>query len=294
MLYMALRKGALMKNRMSRIPPWAMLAVSTVAVAAKPGAETFHYGPDRANILDVYRPENVKHAPILLFIHGGGWSAGSRSMGEGGQPAYFKGEGYAWVSMGYRMVPKARVEDQAEDVAAAIAWLRNRAEKLHLDPESITLIGHSSGAHLAALVATDPRWLEKEHLPISAIKGVISIDGAALDVPGMMSAGAKSSPYYSGAFGVDEARQTSLSPQAHAAAPNAGKWLFLFDGDHNSTSGYFAGSLAAALSNAGAEASVTPIMGTTHMRMINELGKPGDEVTEAIDLFLGAKLAPVP
>ena len=94
------------------------------------------------------------------------------------------GKGWAFASANYRLVPQATVEQQAADVASAIAWLRANAAKEGLDPDRIVLMGHSAGAHLVALVGTDPHYLKAAGVPMGAVKGVVLLDGAGYDVAG--------------------------------------------------------------------------------------------------------------
>lgn len=252
---------------------------------------SFHdYGPALRHSVTLYLPEKAKRAPLLLFVHGGGWSAGSKKMGAGRQPAYFAKSGFAWATMDYRLVPGATVEDQAADVARAIGWLTKRARRFRLDPDRVILIGHSSGAQLAALVATDPQWLKAQGVPFEVVKGVISLDGAGIDVPGIMAQGASGSGFYRNAFGLDPERQTRLSPAAHVGAPDAPRWLLVYDSFHNPPAGRYSAAFAQALNATGASAQVVPIKNTTHMRMLNELGTPGNEATRAVDSFLSEVL----
>ncbi len=244
------------------------------------------YGTDPLQTLDLYRPDSISPAPVILFVHGGGWSGGSKAMGEHWQPAHYLAQGYAWATMDYRLVPAATVEDGAADVARAFAWLRGQAEAFGIDPDRIVLMGHSAGAHLAALVATDPHWLAAEGLSPDTIDAVISLDGAGLDVVSAMAPGAGASGYHLPAFGSDVARQARLSPISYADSPNAPRWLFLHDGDNDPSRGRFAQRLAGALTVGGAEARVVAIHGTTHMRMINELGSDGDATAAVVDEFL--------
>lgn len=264
----------------------ALLAAAACSKAAGVRASSHAYGPSQAQALDIYRPGTGGPSPLILFIHGGGWSAGSKSMGEGVQPAHFVAAGYAWASIGYRLAPGATVEEQASDIARAIAWLHKRAKRLKLDDSKIIIIGHSSGVQLAALVATDPQWLKAERMPFERIAGVVSLDGAGIDVPGIMAAGARLSPFYAGAFGNDVARQTRLSPLAHVGPPDAAHWLFLFDRDHNPSAGWFAERFAEKMRAEGLAAQVEPVAETNHMKMLNDLGRPEDAVTEAVDTFI--------
>ncbi|MBX4389967.1 alpha/beta hydrolase fold domain-containing protein, partial [Mycobacterium tuberculosis] len=81
------------------------------------------------------------------------------------------------------------VEDQAADVAAAFAWLRTNAARLGIDSKRMVLMGHSAGAHLVALVGTDPAYARAAGFALSDIKGVIPLDGAAYNVPAQMADG---------------------------------------------------------------------------------------------------------
>lgn len=264
----------------------ALLAAAACSKAAGMRVSSHDYGEAREQALDIYRPRTGGPSPLILFIHGGGWSAGSKSMGEGGQPAHFVAAGYAWATIGYRLVPGATVEQQAGDIARAIAWLHGRARRLNLDDSRIVLVGHSSGAQLAALIATDPQWLKAVQVPFECIAGVVSLDGAGIDVPGIMAGGARQSPFYAGAFGDDVARQTRLSPLSHIGPPDVANWLFLFDQDHNPSAGWFAERFAEQMRANGQAAHVETVGGTNHMKMLNDLGKAEDTTTRVVDAFI--------
>ena len=71
-------------------------------------------------------PAGGGKAPLVVFVHGGGWSIGDKRMGAGQKGAHFLGQGWAFASTNYRLVPQAKVEQQAADVASAVAWLRRQ------------------------------------------------------------------------------------------------------------------------------------------------------------------------
>ena len=246
-------------------------------------AESFAYGRDPAQCLDLYRPAGKGAAPLLLFVHGGGWTAGSKAMMKPALPLHYARLGYAVAAVNYRLVPATDVEGQLADLAGALALLSQKARDLGLDRGHVVLIGHSSGAQLAAMLATDPRWLGSR---FGSIGAVVLLDGAGVDVPGIMAAGADHSPFYAAAFGGDLARQRRLSPRDHAAAPNAPRWLMLYDVAHNKAAGYFARRFADALSAAGDTARVIGVSDTTHMRLLENLGVDGDPATALVDRFL--------
>ncbi len=210
------------------------------------GTTEIAYGADPLQRLDFTRGSG-RRAPLFIFIHGGGWTFGDKSM-AGHMAAHLHGLGYAFASLDYRLVPDADPQQQAEDVAAAIARLIRDADRLGIDPDRIILSGHSAGAHLAALVGTDPRYLAAHRLPISILDGIILFDGAGYDVPAQMQRGGLLlRRMYRRAFGDDPAFQARVSPTLQAAAPNAGRFLILHITSRPDDSGAQSGRLAEAL-----------------------------------------------
>jgi len=108
---------------------------------------------DGAQALDIYFPEGQtdKPLPLLIWIHGGGWSAGSKS----GLPYLNQlPRGYVAASIEYRFSQKAVFPAQIQDCQAAIRFLRANAKKYGIDPQRVGVGGGSAGGHLAALVGT--------------------------------------------------------------------------------------------------------------------------------------------
>lgn len=253
-----------------------------------PGLVELSYGTDPLQKLDLLKPANTARAPILLFLHGGGWLIGDKRQAEGAKPVHFTNIGWAFASANYRLVPQATVEQQAADIASAIAWLRAHAAEQDLDPDRIVLMGHSAGAHLAALVGTDPHYLAAAGVPMRAINGVVLLDGAAYDVPAQIKAtGNLVQPMYDAAFGSDPARQRSLSPTLQAAAPNAANWLILPVATRADSVAQ-SGELAAVLTPAGSRVSVVPVPDSSHAKLNHQLGTDGDFATGEVDRFLNA------
>ena len=77
----------------------------------------------------------------------------------------------------YRLYPEVRFPDFVADGARALRWLRAHAGDFGGDPERIILMGHSAGAHIAALLAYDRRYLAREAVPASAISGLVGLAG---------------------------------------------------------------------------------------------------------------------
>ncbi|APR54021.1 alpha/beta hydrolase [Sphingomonas koreensis] len=280
----------------SIVSPLILAALLAAPVAAQrpalPQPREIAFGADPLQRLDFYPAANASGAaPLFVFVHGGGWKRGDKRNATGAAKiAHFTGRGHALASVNYRLVPDARVEDQAQDVANAIARLIRDARSLGVDPGRIVLAGHSAGAHLSALVATDPQYLRRAGVGMERIKGVILLDGAAYDVPVQAGEGPGiMRPTYTQAFGTDPARQRALSPTLHAAAPNAPRFLILHvereDGRRQSE------ALAAALRKAGTQAEVRALRGRGlrgHMEINRALGDPDYPGTGIVDAWIDA------
>lgn len=254
-----------------------------VAAQRADRVQTLAYGSDPQHTLDFW-PGAAADSPLVVFVHGGGWSRGDKRMMHGSDKLRrWQAQGYAVASLNYRLVPEATVEQQGEDVAAAVALLKAR-----FGPRRIALVGHSAGAHLVALVGTDPVYLRGAGLSFADIAGIVPLDGAAYDIPAQYEDGPRiMQRTYRVAFGTDPARQAQLSPTLQAGAPNAAEFLILHverdDGVRQSE------ALGAALRRAGASAEVREFSGKGlrgHMEINRRLGDPAYPATEVVDGFL--------
>ena len=272
---------------MQQLPDSCRKAISEGAAARAvlpAGWRELSFGSDPRQRLDLVMPSSASaKAPVLLFVHGGGWSIGDKRIGSEVKGRHFAAQGWAFASTNYRLVPAATVEQQAADVAAAVASLRRQAG---VDPDRIVLMGHSAGAHLAALVASDPSYLRAAGVPMSAVRGAVLLDGAGYDVGEQMAEPRNAVlSMYTQAFGTDPKRQAALSPARHAAAPNAAEWLILPVAQRRDSTAQ-SEKLARLLRAGGSRAEVLPQPGKTHMTLNRELGQPGDQSTAVVDRFL--------
>lgn len=261
--------------------------------APAPGGVEIAYGSDPLQKLDFWRA-SAPNAPLVIFIHGGGWKRGDKANATGAaKVTHYLAAGYAVASIDYRLVPAATVEQQAQDVADAVAALRTQAVKLGIDPARIVLMGHSAGAHLAALVGTDPAYFAKAGMQPDAVRGVILLDGAAYDVPRQIAEGGNfMHDTYLQAFGSDPARQKALSPTFQVAAPNAPDFLILHIAREDGTVQSIA--LGAALRAAGTPAEVKGVEGKGlrgHMEINRKLGEPDYPATVVVDAYLKRRFA---
>lgn len=126
--------------------------------------------------LDLYLPKGKTGLPVMVFLHGGAWTSGDRTryrfVGK-----YFARHGVAVAIPSYRLIPTHAFPAQAEDAAAAFAWVYQHVKEIGGDPERIYLAGHSAGGHLAALLAVNGYYLKAYGLTPTAIRGVASLSG---------------------------------------------------------------------------------------------------------------------
>lgn len=121
------------------------------------------YGPHARNVLDIYRPAQGNGAdaasgPIAVFIYGGGWRSGERAT-YGFVGAALAARGITTVIPDYRLYPEVRFPAFVDDAARAYAWVAAELARDGGKRRPIFLVGHSAGAHTAALLALDVRRL---------------------------------------------------------------------------------------------------------------------------------------
>jgi acetyl esterase/lipase len=140
-------------------------------------------GRDRQT-LDVFAPKGVKNRPVLIFVHGGAWFFGDknffgihRAIGP-----FLARNGVVTVVINYRLSPHVKHPEHVKDVARAFAWVRRHIADYGGDPDRIFLCGHSAGAHLVSLLATDEQYLKDPDLGLkaadrAALRGVVAVSG---------------------------------------------------------------------------------------------------------------------
>jgi len=122
---------------------------------------SYRDGGSRAR-LDVYRRRDVdlRDAPVLIQVHGGGWTIGDKSQQGLILMNRMAARGWVCVAMNYRLAPKHPFPAQIEDVKRAIAWTREQIASYGGDPSYLVITGGSAGGHLAALAALTPAVAE--------------------------------------------------------------------------------------------------------------------------------------
>lgn len=273
-----------MLTRRALLPLAAALALPARALAA--GPTSLPFGPHPLQAVDVYDEPGLKDAPVLLFIHGGGWRRGDK-RGVNALPDYARRHGFLLVSANYRMAPEVDAGGCAEDVASAIAWLTRNAAGHGGDPRRIFVAGHSAGAHLAALVGVDPQYLGQYGVKPSDLAGVIPIDGAGYDAVAQMrylgERPGQLGEIYQNAFG---ARAAELSPTTLVKAGQAYPPFLIFHVASRPDAQRQSQGLADALQAVGGQAQVIAAPGETHMTINRDFGTAGDPEGERAAAFV--------
>ena len=133
--------------------------------------------------LDLFVPKDLKApAPLLVFIHGGGWRSGKKEDYLV-YNIHFAKLGYVTASVEYRLSPADHFPAAVQDVKCAIAWLRAHAKENHIDPDHVAVIGGSAGGHLALMAGyADAPALECPDAPkgvSTRVQAVVNLYGVA-------------------------------------------------------------------------------------------------------------------
>lgn len=134
------------------------------------------YGPLAEQRLDVYRPTGAAAAPTILFLHGGSWTdgdkAGYRFLGQA-----LTSRGFVVMIANFRQYPAVKFPVFLQDSAKAVVFAHEHAAEYGGDPAALFLMGHSSGAHMAAMTALDKSYLAAEGSSPALLRGVIGLAG---------------------------------------------------------------------------------------------------------------------
>lgn len=259
----------------------SLTPLEAVAQGVSGPARAISFGSHPLQALDLY--PGPDEGAVLLFVHGGGWSRGERGMVHD-LPAYAARHGLTLASTSYRLVPEVSAREAAADVAAAVARL-----KQDLPGRPLFLMGHSAGAHLAALVGVDPDYLGAHGLAPAAIAGVILLDGAGYDATGDRGGGMVGRALgrmYERAFGAAAA---ALSPTLRVGPGRVYPPYLIFHIASRRDSAAQSRGLAEALVRAGGRAEVVVAPDDSHREINVGFGAPGDPEGERAARFIAAE-----
>lgn len=224
----------------------------------------FAYGALPRNTLDVYLPATPKDAPVVVFFHGGGWNSGDKDNYKFVGAALAE-QGYIAVLPNYRLYPAVKFPAFMNDAAQAMAWVKTRLSAWQADPQRLYLMGHSAGAHIAALLALDGEYLGQVAMTAAEVRGVIGLAGPYDFIP-------FSFDYMYDLFGPPE-RYPASQPinYVRADAPP----MFLAHGSHDQTvDPANTQHLAAALRRVGVAVQTREYAGASHSDLIAALSIP--------------------
>jgi acetyl esterase/lipase len=226
--------------------------------------------------LDLYVPKGKRDVPVMLFVHGGGFTVGIKD-----QYAFvgqvFASYGFATAVINYRLSPKTTYPGHVQDVARAFAWLRAHASEYGGKTDKIFIAGHSAGATLIAMVGADSAYLHDVGDSIEHIAGVIPISGSFTQNG--------RSAMFQGPTPVNREVVTNASAINHVAGAHP-PFLILYGDMDLPRTGEDAKQMAKALVDAGNAAEVHEIAGHAHMDMITGVMNPSDEGLRYVLRFL--------
>jgi len=264
-----------------------------------------HGGDEAMTLLDIYTVLDGAPRHLVVFIHGGGWVSGDKSnlaLAPHLVP-WFLQRGFVLAAPNFRLASPVgsplyvSYAEQATDLAHALAWLETHGPSYGVTEPGILLLGFSSGAHLAALLAADQRYLASAGLSQDTLSGAMSFDVHVYDVPyalELMAAGplAANIPLIEHLFGDTETQQRLGSPSSYAPDSAVPPTLLVsaepstVEGSHGYITLLTAGAYVDLLLAWGHDATAIHFDEETHNSLVVHFGQAGHGPTEAVDTFL--------
>jgi len=232
----------------------------------------------RRNRLDLYVPATAAPPPVVMFVHGGSWTGGSKDQfGRIGE--LLAREGFACAVINTRLFPFAKPDAMVVDCAHALGFLHRHGADYGYDGEQLFVMGHSSGAHLCSWLAFDERQLAVAGVRREALRGAVLLSGP-YDVRARHFA-------LDGVFGSDEALRRRAST-----------WLYVDGGECPTYVGWAQRELAGlslcgqllcdTLRSHGVAVRSETFAGKNHANYIFQVGTRRDVVTPSVLRFLRA------
>lgn len=237
------------------------------------------YGAHERQCLDLFLPEKrAAPARLFFFIHAGGWRDGDKTQYHALARALTP-FGYALALPNHRLGPADPHPAQLADCAAALGYLAANARDLHLNLEGICLAGHSSGGHLASLLALHPDYLAGQGLSRRQIAGVVAICGV-YDLTQYAP-----DDYLAPIFGPDFSRYAAASPATYATPGAPPHFLAYAERDYPGADAQ-AEAMRAALDRAGTRVRMLRVAGRNHMTILTDVHSMLDPLAVNLALFL--------
>ncbi len=248
-------------------------------------AKEIAYGEDPLQKLDVYTSDTLTFAPVMVYVHGGGWQRGDKAR-VWAKPGHFNKNGWVFVSVNYRLVPKVDIMTQLGDTSKAVAWVHQHIAQYGGDPKQIHLMGHSAGAHHVAAIGSNPQFLKNAGEPLSIVKSVIVLDTQALDVPRLLKEAR--TQLYSQAFGNEQKVHIAISPIHHLKKGEGIPPFLCVVADKRRGKVSQAKDFQKKMREAGFTCDVFETPEHTHGSLNRAIGQDGERITKEIGRFLKA------
>jgi arylformamidase len=247
------------------------------------------YGADaRYETLDLYAPDGKNRVPLVVFVHGGGWSHGDKAQ-YAPLGSTFARCGIALAVIDYPLAPQAHVDAQAQAVARGTRWILDHQGTPSSAVASVFFMGHDAGAELAMLAALNPAMLSAAGLRMSSLMGVIALDGIGYN-PSELVAAAAANPaayrIYFDAFGSDTTAWAHDDCDRYITTTSL-RFLVIHGVDDTTAAERESAALVAALQ--GAHNAVTYLQpeGRDHNGVLVDLVQSADDPTRlAIERFV--------
>lgn len=258
--------------------PPALIVPSTQIEMEKVLDIPYYTGVDadeKKHKLDLFLPKGKKNFPVLFFVHGGSWTSGDRKM-YGNMGTVFTKHGLGVVVISYRLSPAITHPEHIVDVARAFDWTVKNISKYGGNTDEIFVSGHSAGAHLASLLATNGTYLKAHNLTAKNIKGVMPISGIYMVPEGVMT----------NVVGKSPGAALSASPTQHVTGKEPPMLVLYADQDFGGC-GAMSKVFVEKLTNAKVSATIEEITGRTHVSIMSRiLSSDADPASQLMLAFI--------
>jgi len=240
--------------------------------------------------LDIYVPKGAEgqKLPTMIYVHGGGWKIGDKSnlASYVDKASYFASLGMVYVSVNYRLTPEVVYPTHNQDVASAIAFVINNANKYSVDINKISIMGHSAGGGIISSIATDGNYLNDVGYSLDYLKCAVSLDTEGYHVSDRAS---EEIGIYIDAFGKDPLIWEQASPINHIE-PNKKIPSFFIVTRGNQTRIDRAYEFNSKLIDANVYTQIMQATGLTHNKVNEAIGDPNDKlITPKLTDFINAR-----
>ena len=238
--------------------------------------------------VDIHAPISIKSqgffkpgkkAPVIIYVHGGGWIKGTREKIYN-LDRFATQRGWMLVSIDYRPVPRTNIDGQVKDVVRAINWVRNHISRHGGDKKKIVIMGHSAGSHLVSMVAAKRVG--------GKLRGVIANDVQAYDMVAYGGMRGSLPHVYAAAFGSNPKNWIRWSPVTYVRkGPRGGlpPFMIMYSGSNYERRKILAKAFGADLKAKGARVTLFDGKRYSHGSIARGIG-PSGQVTSAVERFL--------